>query len=435
MDDLVLHRYLRNDLHTACFIHVMNAQVQSAVEFAARHSFGRLVAWLAWKWGDVAAAEDAMADALAKALEHWPASGIPKDPDTWLLTVAKRQLLQAARHHKLTVDPAVTILLEKEQPRANQIPDTRLNLMLVCAHPAIDERVHMPLMLQTVMGLEVSQIAPAMLLAPSTLMQRLVRAKAKIRDHKIRFDVPDVSELPSRLQSVLEAIYAAFGLGIDAMDGADAPISGLDTEALFLIELVRQLAPDSAEATGLWALMTFNKARQSARFDALGRFVPLQDQDCRLWNRAAIMAADQTLWQVAQMGQIGPFQLEAAIQSAHCQRLFTEKIPWAAIVQLYEALNRHYPSFGSLVAGAVALGECGNPSAGLAQLDALDHSLRRSFQAWWVARAHLLQMQNKDVGACTVEIQLAYEKAIGLTIDPRLKTHLTYKLAQFRRST
>ncbi|TAG80589.1 MAG: RNA polymerase subunit sigma-70 [Betaproteobacteria bacterium] len=408
----------------------MSAQVQSAVEHAARHSFGRLVAWLAWKWGDVAAAEDAMADALAKALANWPASGIPQDPDAWLLTVAKRQLLQAARHHKLAVDPAVTILLEKEQPAANQIPDTRLNLMLVCAHPAIDERIHMPLMLQTVMGLEVSQIAPAMLLAPSTLMQRLVRAKAKIRDHKIRFEVPDISELPSRLQSVLEAIYAAFGLGIDAMDGADTPISGLDTEALFLIELVRQLAPDSAEATGLWALMTFNKARQSARFDALGRFVALQDQDCRLWNRAAILAADQTLWLVAQKRQLGPFQLEAAIQSAHCQRLFTGKTPWAAIAQLYETLNRHYPSVGSLVAGAVATGECGNPSAGLAQLDALDHSLRHSFQAWWVARAHLLWILDNGSGLNRTEIRLAYEKALGLTIDLRLKAHLASKLAQ-----
>jgi RNA polymerase sigma-70 factor, ECF subfamily len=408
----------------------MNTQVQFAVELAARHSFGRLVAWLAWKWGDVAAAEDAMADALAKALEHWPTSGIPQDPDAWLLTVAKRQLIQAARHHKLTVDPAVTILLEKEQPRADQIPDTRLNLMLICAHPAIDERVHMPLMLQTVMGLEVSQIAPAMLVAPSTLMQRLVRAKAKIRDHKIRFEVPDVSELPSRLQSVLEAIYAAFGLGIDAMDGADTPISGLDTEALFLIELVRQLAPDSAEATGLWALMTFNKARQSARFDALGRFVALQDQDCRLWNRAAIMAADQTLWQVAQERQLGPFQLEAAIQSAHCQRLFTGKTPWAAIAQLYETLNRQDPSAGSLVAGAVAMGESGNPSAGLAQLDALDHTLRHSFQAWCVARAHLLSMLCSAEADTTDDIRHAYEKAMGLTVDSRLRNHLASKLSQ-----
>jgi RNA polymerase sigma-70 factor, ECF subfamily len=413
----------------------MNAQVHTAVELAARHSFGRLVAWLAWKWGDVAAAEDAMADALAKALEHWPVSGIPQDADAWLLTVAKRQLLQAARHHKLTVDPAVTLLLEKEEPGADQIPDARLNLMLVCAHPAIDARIHMPLMLQTVMGLEVSQIAPAMLLAPSTLMQRLVRAKAKIRDQKIRFEAPDVSELPSRLQSVLEAIYAAFGLGIDAMDGADAPVSGLDTEALFLIELVRQLAPESAEATGLWALMTFNKSRQAARFDALGRFVPLQDQDCRLWNRAAIIAADQTLWQVAQMRQVGPFQLEAAIQSAHCQRLFTGETPWTAIAQLYETLNRHHPSAGSLVAGAVALGECGNPSAGLAQLDAVDHALRHSFQAWWVARAHLFWLQDKGVGACTAEIRQACEKAMDLTIDPRLKAHLASKLAQLSRPT
>lgn len=408
----------------------MSAQVQSAVEHAARHSFGRLVAWLAWKWGDVAAAEDAMSDALAKALEHWPTAGIPHDPDAWLLTVAKRQLLQAARHRKLAEDPAVTILLEKEQPKEGLIPDNRLNLMLVCAHPAIDERIHMPLMLQTVMGLEVSQIAPAMLLAPSTLMQRLVRAKAKIRDSKIRFEVPDASELPGRLQNVLEAIYAAFGLGIDAMDGADANISGLDNEALFLGELVRQLVPQSAEAAGLWALMVFNKARQPARFDSQGKFVPLSEQDCRLWSRAAIQMADQTLWQVAQMRQLGPFQLEAAVQSAHCQRLFTGRTPWAAIAKLYETLNRHYPSMGSLVAGAVALGESGHPRQGLEQLEAMDRSLSQSFQAWWVARAHLLGMLDSAQASNTQEIRQSYEKAMGLTVDSRLRNHLALKLSQ-----
>jgi RNA polymerase sigma-70 factor, ECF subfamily len=213
------------------------------------------------------------------------------------------------------------------------------------------------------------------------------------------------------------------------MDGADANISGLDNEALFLGELVRQLVPQSAEAAGLWALMVFNKARQPARFDSQGKFVPLSEQDCSLWNRAAIQTADQTLWQVAQMRQPGPFQLEAAIQSAHCQRLFTGKTPWVAIAQLYETLNRYYPSLGSLVAGAVALGESGNPERGLEQLETTEPALRESFQAWWVARAHLLSMLSTAETSKTEEMRQSYEKAMGLTVDSRLRDHLSLKLS------
>ena len=200
-----------------------------AVKLAARESFGRLVSYLAWQWRDIAAAEDAMGDALVKALEVWPREGVPDAPDAWLLTVAKRQLLQMARHDKVRFDTAVTALLAQDEAHEHSftIPDARLKLLFVCAHPAIAEEVRIPLMLQTVLGLEVADMAPALLLSPTALAQRLVRAKQKIRSTGLRFEEPAAPELPERLQHVLESIYGAFGLSVDAMEGAEARVLDL----------------------------------------------------------------------------------------------------------------------------------------------------------------------------------------------------------------
>ncbi len=396
---------------------------QRAAERAARESFGRLVSYLAWQWRDIAAAQDALGDALLKALEVWPVSGVPESPQAWLLAVAKRQLLQVARHDRVRLDPAVTVLLEQEELPDDKpaIPDARLKLMFVCAHPAIDEKVRIPLMLQTVLGLQVADMAPALLLSPAALAQRLVRAKQKIRDTGMRFEEPALSELPERLGCVLESIYGAFGLSLDAVDGAESRITDLRDEALYLADIVCQLLPEEPEAWGLLALMSFCAARRRAQTDAAGGFVPLCSQDVRLWDRDAIVRADQWLWVASQQRRPGPFQLEAAVQSAHCHRLFTGTTPWQGIVQLYQVINTHFPTHGSLVAGAVALGEAGNAQAGLVQLDQMDASVSRSFQPWWVARAHLLRLG----GSATLEVtRAAYETAIGLTTQQRLKDHL-----------
>jgi RNA polymerase sigma-70 factor (ECF subfamily) len=364
-----------------------------------------------------------LGDALIKALEVWPVSGVPDAPDAWLLTVAKRQLLQVARHDQVRFDPAINVLLEHEQMHedAPLIPDARLKLMFVCAHPAIYEKIRIPLMLQTVLGLQVSDMAPALMVSPTALAQRLVRAKQKIRDAGIRFEEPERSELPQRLGYVLESIYGAFGLGLDAIDGAEARIADLQDEAIYLCDIVSALLPSEPEALGLLALMTFCRARKAARIDSSGNFVPLAKQNVYLWDREAIVRADQWLWVAAQKKRPGPFQMEAAVQSAHCHRLFTGKTPWTGISQLYQQINAHFPTHGSLVAGAIATGEAGDVKNALLQLNQLDPNVTKSFQPWWVAKAHLLRL---DTDAPRQTVEAAYQTAIGLTIDPRLKNHL-----------
>lgn len=395
--------------------------VARAAELAARAAFGRLVSWLAWQWRDIAAAEDALSDALVKALETWPASGIPQEPEAWLLAVAKRQLLQVARHDRVRCDPALMALFDNEEaaPAALAVPDARLKLLFVCAHPAIDERVRIPLMLQTVLGLQVADMAPALLMSPSALAQRLVRAKQKIRDAGLRFEEPCAEELPQRLHYVLEAIYGAFGVSVDALDGAEDRITSLRDEALFLCELVAALVPGAAEPLGLLALMKLIQARAPAATGPHGSFIPLQQQDTAQWDRGAIVAADQLLWQAASLRSPGPFQLEAAVQSAHCHRLFTGTTPWQGIAQLYAAINTHYPTLGARVAGAVALAEAGALEAGLAALDAIDAQQANVFQPWWVARAYLLARSGRNA-----EARHDYAMAIGLTSQARLRAHL-----------
>jgi RNA polymerase sigma-70 factor, ECF subfamily len=401
----------------------LRGDADRAVERAARESFGRLVSYLAWQWRDIAAAQDALGDALVKALEVWPREGVPDSPDAWLLTVAKRQLLQMARHDKLRFDPAVTTLLAIDEAEEHifTIPDARLKLLFVCAHPAIDEKVRIPLMLQTVLGLEVADMAHALLLSPTALAQRLVRAKQKIRSTGLRFEEPEARELPERLHHVLESIYGAFGLSVDAMDGAEARVIDLKDEALYLCSIVSQLLPDSAEAKGLLALMTFSNARRAAQVDAQGRFVPLARQDIQLWDKNAIVQADQLLWVAAQLRTPGPFQLEAAVQSAHCQRLFTGQIPWPGISSLYQQINMFYPTEGACVAGAVALAEAGDVAAGLKQLDSMNRDTVKSFQPWWVARGHLLSMQGTTAAS---EADAAYQTAIGLTTQQKIRDYL-----------
>ena len=398
---------------------------------AARDSYGRLVAWLAYQWRDVAAAEDALATALAKALEVWPVRGVPDAPEAWLLTVAKRELLQAARHQRLHASPEVQALLEDEAfyEAAPPVPDARLKLLFVCAHPAIDAAIRPALMLQTVLGLEAGVIAQAMLTSPTAMAQRLVRAKQKIRDARLRFEEPESDELPDRLHAVLEAIYAAYGLGWD--DGeAQSGDAHLRTEALYLGDVVCALLPNEPEAMGLLALMQFSEARRAARLSGEGAFVPLAEQDAQQWDRARIEQAEALLWRASRCKQLGPFQIEAAIQSAHCQRLFGSATPWAAIVQLYTQLLTLAPSIGAQVAYAVALAQAGELEQARAQLAALDATRVKSYQPYWVAKAHVEALARQVAAA-----RASLTRAIGLTSDPATRTYLQQKLASLARFT
>lgn len=393
------------------------SEAAQAAERVARECYGRLVALLAWQWRDLAAAEDALGDAFAAALRTWPEQGVPAAPEAWLMAAAKRRLLHHARHTRLTQDPTVTALLDEEaaSPPAQPVPDARLWLMFVCAHPALPENVRAPLMLQAVLGLEAQVIANAFLVSPSAMAQRLVRAKARIRETGLRFDPPEARELPQRLAAVLEAVYGAYTLG---RQGPDTPAGDLREEAVFLARLITGLQPDQAEAWGLLALLLHVEARRPAQFDATGRFVPLLRQDPQAWDAALAAEAEQALWTAARLRQPGPFQLEAAIQSAHAQRRATGKTPWAGIVELYGLLVAHHPSVGARVGQAVALAEAGDAAAALATLEALPAVATQAYPAYWVARAHVLQV----AGAPGREAAL--QRAIGLTEDPRLREFL-----------
>ena len=393
----------------------------AVAERVARESYGRLVARLAWQWRDLAAAEDALADAFAAALRHWPEQGVPDAPEAQLAAAAQRRLLHHARHTRLTQDPRVTALLDENEPEAPEreaVLDARLQLMFVCAHPAIAANVHAPLMLQAVLGLDAKVIASAFLVSPAAMAQRLVRSKAKIREASLRFETPEARELPERLVAVLEAVYAAYTLGRHA---PDSPAGDLREEALFLARLAPQLLPDQAEAWGLLALLLHAEARRAAQFDADGRFVPLAAQDPATWSDELIREAEAALWTAAGLRQPGPFQIEAAIQSAHAQRRATRQTPWRAIAQLDGVLVQHHANLGARVGQAVAQAEAGEPAAAAALLEAVQDEAT-SYAPYWVARAHVLQL------AGAPGRQAALQRAIGLTEDPRLRDYLVAQL-------
>jgi len=397
-------------------------EARRAAETAARTSYGRLVAYLAARSRDVAAAEDALSDAFRAALEAWPARGVPDRPEAWLLAAARRRLVDHARHAGVRAAAAASLkLLAEEEPDATgpDFPDERLKLLFVCAHPAIEPASRTCLMLQTVLGLDAARIGSAFLVSPAAMGQRLVRAKAKIRDAGIAFEVPEADELAPRLEAVLEAVYAAYGTGWDDAAGSDARRSGLAEEAVYLGRQLVALAPDQPEARGLLALMLFCEARRPARRSRDGAYVPLDRQDVRLWSRPLVAEAEAQLAQAVSAKSFGRFQLEAAIQSAHTDRMRTGRVDWSAVAGLYDGLIALAPALGALVGRAAALAEAQGPAAGLAALDAVPADRCSAYQPYWAVRAHLLAGLGR-----AGEAAAAYARAIGLTEDPAARAFL-----------
>ncbi len=310
--------------------------VAEAAEAVARRSYGKLVAVLAARTRDVASVEDALSEAFATALARWSVDGVPRSPEGWLLTVARRKLTDAARKRVTEDNVAASIAFLADELAGGQddpgaIPDERLRLMFACAHPAIDAGVRAPLILQTVLGFDAARIASAFLIAPATMGQRLVRAKNRIRNAGISFRIPDRDELPERLGAVLEAIYAVFTEGWADPSGTHERSRGFVGEAMWLGRLVVSLLPNEPEALGLLALMLHAGARRQARRDERGEFVPLDRQDPARWNAASIDEAERLLLAASRQSHIGRFQLEAAVQSAHNARRRTGRTDWAAI--------------------------------------------------------------------------------------------------------
>src|SRR6202521_3832209 len=314
----------------------------STADAVARRSYGKLVAFLASRTRDVAAAEDALSEAFAAALADWPVNGCPSNPEAWLLTVGRRKMIDVIRRMCSGEEAATQVRLLADGLDAAaadaDIPDHRLALMFACAHPAIEAGIRAPLMLQTVLGLDAKTIASAFLTSPAAMGKRLVRAKDKIRQAGIPFRVPEREELSGRLDTVLDAIYAAFAEGWTDPGGTDVARRDLTEEAMFLARLVTELLPDAPEALRLLALMLHAEARRHARRNRHGDYVPLAEQDPGLWDSQMIEEAEALLRRASTLGSIGRYQLEGVLQSAHVDRCRTGHANWAEVVQLYDAL-------------------------------------------------------------------------------------------------
>jgi len=394
---------------------------RQVAELIARTSYGRLVAWLARRCGDLALAEDAMGAALSAALVTWPRDGVPANPDGWLLTTARRRVIDQVRRSG-TRDRGVEQIraeaermVEAREPGA--FPDRRLALMLVCAHPALPATMHTPLVLQTVLGLTAEQIGSAMAVRPATIAQRLVRVKRQIRELGLDFEEPGPEELAARLPVLLDAIYAAFGTGWADLH-LDTASTGLAEEARWLALLVAN-ATQHPEALGLLALISLSQARRDARRDEGGNFVPLEDQDPRRWDPEPILEGEKALWAAGRAGEPGPYQLEAAIQSVHVHRRISGRTDWVAICGLYGLLVRDHPSLGACIGYAAALGRVGRADDGLAVLAGLASETVQTHQPFHAVKAWLLAAVGRDA-----EAREAYRRAAGLAQDPAVRRWL-----------
>jgi RNA polymerase sigma-70 factor (ECF subfamily) len=398
---------------------------RETADTVARKSYGKLVAFLAAHSYDVAGAEDALSEAFASALAHWPANGIPDNPEAWLLATARRKSIDAHRRQKRNADASDHLKRMAEEialANDNAVPDKRLQLMFACAHPAIDEAIRAPLILQTVLGFDAATIASAFLIAPSSMSQRLVRAKAKIRGAAIPFRLPEPDELRERLDAVLDAIYTAYTEGWSDPAATDTHRRELAGEAIWLGRLVCASLPGEPEASGLLALMLHCEARRDARRDRYGEFVPLTQQNIELWNSAMIDEAEAHLRRAGALNSIGRFQLEAAVQSAHAVRRISGKADWPAILKLYDALWRITGSPVVAINRAIAVAETGSPEDGLKALDHVTDIRLSQYQPYWAARAELLSRLG-DVA----KAQSAYGRAIGLETDPAVRRFLQKK--------
>jgi RNA polymerase sigma-70 factor (ECF subfamily) len=409
------------------------ASARAAANAVARRSYGKLLAYLAADMRDVSAAEDALSEAFAAALADWPAHGCPDNPESWLMTVARRKGIDGARRRRSGEAASVQwqaiadmhaecIDLHEDE----SFPDRRLGLLFACAHPAIDVNIRAPLMLQTVLGLEAKTIASAFLVSPDAMGRRLSRAKQKIREAGIPFAIPERDAWNERLDAVLAAIYATYAEGWSAPDDADLTRRDLVEEAVFLARLLTELLPQEPETFGLLAVMLYTEARRRARRSAEGEYVPLAEQDARLWDVGMIAEAESWLQRAGTLGRIGRYQLEAALQSAHIERQRSGRSDWTPEVQLYDALYALTHSPVVALNRALAVAELEGPEAAMAIIQVLSDDKRlAAYQPYWAARAALFA---RIGDAC--ETLHAYEMAIGLAHDPAVRRFLQRRQAE-----
>jgi RNA polymerase sigma-70 factor, ECF subfamily len=407
-----------------------------AVDAVYRSDWGRIVATLIGLIGDFDLAEEAAQEAFTTALDQWPTSGIPDFPRAWIIQTARHKAIDRIRRRSRFAEKvdeyAVTTTQTTDEPQFDpyEIPDDRLRLIFTCCHPALALEAQVALTLRTLGGLDTDEIARAFLVPTPTMAQRLVRAKAKIRDARIPYAVPDTTDMPARIDAVLTVIYLIFTEGYAATRGASLVRTDLCSEAIRLARLVRVLlhpAPP-AEATALLALMLLHDSRRDARLDDAGELVLLEDQDRSRWNRSLIAEA-LPLVDEALVGGPGPFAVQAAIAALHCQAARADDTDWPQIVRLYELLERLQPSPIVSLNRAAAVAMVDGPRAGLTLLDALAaEGNLECYHLLYAARADLLRRLGRFGEAAH-----GYARALELVTNDAERRFLERRLDEVRR--
>jgi len=408
-------------------------ELRRTIETIYRSESGRILATLARLLGDLDVAEEAMHEAFAAALDKWPQAGVPDKPRPWLISTARFKAIDGMRR-RARFDSAQKDLAPYLEAHINDTPhedeeieDDRLRLIFTCCHPSLEPEARVALTLREVCGLTTEQIAKAFLTTPRTLAQRIVRAKAKIRDTPIRYEVPTPQELPERLGAVLHVVYLVFNEGYSAAAGAEVTRAELTGEAIRLGRLLTELQPEP-EVIGLLSLMLLQESRHAARTSPAGELILLENQDRSLWNREQIAEGVALLEKALKSRRFGSYTLQAAIAAVHAEAGSVVATDWRQIVSLYDRLLRVQPSPVVQLNRAVAIAMCDGPDAGLAQIDAvLEQGELGNYYLAHSARAYMYRRLGR-----TAEARSSYEKALALTQQEPERQFLQERIRQLK---
>jgi RNA polymerase sigma-70 factor (ECF subfamily) len=413
-------------------------QLSKTIETLYRSESGRVLATLVRLLGDLDLAEEAMHEAFAVALESWPQIGIPDNPRPWLISTARFKAIDAMRR-RARFNGAQRDLIAHMESRLNDVPmgneeieDDRLRLIFTCCHPALPPEAQIALTLREICGLTTEEIARAFLVTPATLAQRIVRAKAKIRETPIPYEAPTPQELPERLNAVLQVIYLVFNEGYSATAGAEVTRAELTGEAIRLGRLLAELQPEpeatEPEIMGLLALMLLQESRRAARTSANGELILLENQDRALWNRTQIAEGVALVEKALGSRRFGPYTLQAAIAAVHAEAESTATTDWRQIVALYNQLVRIQPSPVVHLNRAVAIAMCDGPEAGLVHIDGLlEQGELSNYYLAHSARADMCRRLGR-----TAEARSSYEKALALTQQEPERQFLQERIRQLK---
>ena len=411
----------------------VSEQLSKAIETLYRSESGRVLATLVRLLGDLDLAEEAMHEAFAAALEFWPQTGIPDKPRPWLISTARFKAIDAMRR-RARFNGAQRDLIAHMESRVNDAPsgneeieDDRLRLIFTCCHPALPPEGQVALTPREVCGLTTEEIARAFLVTPATLAQRIVRAKAKIRETPIPYEVPTPQELPERLDAVLQVVYLVFNEGYSAGAGAEVTRAEITSEAIRLGRLLAGLQP-APEVNGLLALMLLQESRRAARTSPAGELILLEHQDRALWNREQIAEGVGLVEKALSSRRFGRYTLQAAIAAVHAEAESTAATDWRQIVALYNQLVRIQPSPVAYLNRAVAIAMCDGPEAGLKNIDAvLEHGELANYYLAHSARAELYRRLGR-----TAEARASYERALALTQQEPERQFLQGRIRQLK---